>query len=71
MTDGSGSLQNRFDVFAQCKLHLSFGLLETACLNGDGWVFAPAVPAVISQPELAFNPQTRRQTKGYSAGSQD
>jgi hypothetical protein len=48
----SGSIQKRFDVFAQRKLHASFRLLEVAGLNGYGWMFAATVPAIISQPSI-------------------
>jgi len=42
-------------VIPKCKFHIRFGLFEASRLNRDSRVLSRPVPAVISQPELAFN----------------
>jgi hypothetical protein len=48
----------RHNVIPKCKFHIRFGLFEASSLNRDSRVLSCPVPAVISQPELAFDAQT-------------
>ena len=49
-------------MFAKGELHLSFYLCELLEMS----VWSLPVPAIVFQPELAFDTQRRRNTQGYS-----
>ena len=51
-------------MFAKGELHLSFYLCELLEMS----VWPLPVPAIVFQPELAFDTQRRRNTKGYGVG---
>ena len=67
----SASLQKRFNVFAQRRFHVGLRLLEGTCLNRNGRVPAAAIPAVISQPEFAFDTQTGCHPQAYGVIGHD
>src|SRR5579864_5231875 len=62
----SALIQKRYDVVPQSKFHIRFGLLEASRLNRDRRVLSHPVPAVVSQPELAFDAHTGRHPERYS-----
>ena len=51
--------QERFNVFSESDLHVGLGLPKTTRVNSNRGLLAGAAPAVIPEPEFAFDAQTR------------
>jgi hypothetical protein len=71
LANRSTFIQKLFNVFPQCEFHVAFRLLKAVRVDCDWWVIGASFPAVITEPDLAFNAQTGRHPQTCGCGGGD